>query len=265
MNQNYQFINDITDILDLLYKQGWDERNGGNLSYLLDEEEAKEVADLEVRTVIETTFNMHDILGRYFVVTGTGKYFKNCKKDPLHNLGIIKILSDNSYGIVYGLINSRPTSELPTHLKCHIERLKVSSTQKLVIHCHTTNIIAMTHILPLDEDKWTEILWKMQTESIVVFPEGIGVLPWILCGGDEIGEATAKKMSHYRAVVWAQHGLFATGADLDETYGLIETIEKAAEIYVKICDKKIVQSISNENLLEIAKAFKIDFKHGIID
>ena len=97
------------------------------------------------------------------------------------------------------------------------------------------------------------------------FPEGIGVLPWILCVGDEIGEATAKKMSHYRAVVWAQHGLFATGADLDETYGLIETTEKAAEIYVKICDKKIVQSISNENLLEIAKAFKIDFKLGIID
>ena len=128
-----------------------------------------------------------------------------------------------------------------------------------------SDIICMSHILELNEDKWTEILWKMQTESIVVFPEGIGVLEWILCGGDLIGDATAKKMANYRAVVWAQHGLFATGTSLDETFGLIETIEKAAEIYMKICDKKIVQSISNENLLEIAQAFHINFKHGIID
>ena len=52
---------------------------------------------------------------------------------------------------------------------------------------------------------------------------------------------------------------------LDEVYGLIETIEKAAEIYMKICDKQIVQSISNENLIEIANAFKINYRKGIID
>ena len=34
---------------------------------------------------------------------------------------------------------------------------------------------------------------------------------------------------------------------------------------MKICDKKIVQSISNENLKEIAVAFKIDYRKGIID
>ena len=83
--------------------------------------------------------------------------------------------------------------------------------------------------------------------------------------GDEIGDATAVKMKEYRSVVWAQHGIFCTGESLDETFGLIETIEKAAEIYLKICDKKIVQSISNDNLKEIAKAFKIDYKKGIID
>jgi rhamnulose-1-phosphate aldolase len=123
----------------------------------------------------------------------------------------------------------------------------------------------MTHILPLDSNKFTEILWKMQTESIVVFPEGVAVLPWILCGGTQIGIETAKLMSEYRSVIWAQHGIFCTGVSLDEVYGLIETIEKAAEIYMKICDKQIVQSISNENLIEIANAFGITYRHGIID
>lgn len=123
----------------------------------------------------------------------------------------------------------------------------------------------MTHIFPQDENKWTETLWKMQTESIVVFPEGVGVLPWMLCGGIEIGKATAKKMKEYRAVVWSQHGLFTTGKDLDEVFGLIETIEKAAEIYMKICDKKIYQSITNEDLKELAALFKLNYKKGIID
>ena len=32
-------IEQVSDILDLLYKHGWDERNGGNLSYILTEDE----------------------------------------------------------------------------------------------------------------------------------------------------------------------------------------------------------------------------------
>ena len=105
----------------------------------------------------------------------------------------------------------------------------------------------------------------MQTESIVVFPEGVAVLPWILCGGEEIGIATAEKMKKYRSVIWAQHGIFSTGETLDEVFGLIETIEKAAEIYLKICDKKIYQSITNDELITLAKAFNLNYKKGIID
>ena len=209
---------------------------------------------------------MSSIVGKYFLITGTGKYFKNCKKDPENNLGLFKILDKKTIGLLWGLKDGGgPTSETPTHLSCHIERLKVDKEHRLVIHCHPTNIICMSHIHELDENSWTKDLWKMQTESIVVFPEGIGVLPWMLCGGIEIGKATADKMKEYRAVVWSQHGLFTTGKNLDEVFGLIETIEKAAEIYMKIFDKKIYQSISDENLKELAKAFKLTYKKGVID
>ncbi len=261
------FIEETVDILDLLYKHNWDERNGGNLSYIIKEEEVKSF--LKEEKVIRTyhyDFDMSSIVGKYFLITGTGKYFKNCKKDPENNLGLFKILDKNTIGLLWGLKDGGgPTSETPTHLSCHIERLKVDKEHRLVIHCHPTNIICMSHIHELDENSWTKDLWKMQTESIVVFPEGIGVLPWMLCGGTEIGKATADKMKEYRAVVWSQHGLFTTGKNLDEVFGLIETIEKAAEIYMKIFDKKIYQSISDENLKELAKAFKLTYKKGVID
>lgn len=261
------FIEEVTEILDLLYKHNWDERNGGNLSYILKEEEVKEVCD--IKNIIKTfkyDFDMSYLVGKYFIITGSGKYFKNCLKDPENNLGIVKVLDKNTLGLIWGYKDGgRPTSELPTHLKSHIERLKVDSEHRLVIHTHPTNIICMTHIHSLDSNSWTEDLWKMQTESIVVFPEGIAVLPWILCGGNEIGDETAKKMKEYRSVVWAQHGIFCTGKTLDEVFGLIETIEKAAEIYMKIYDKKIYQSISNEQLITLAKAFNLNYRKGIID
>ena len=261
------FIEETVDILDLLYKHNWDERNGGNLSYIIKEKEVKSF--LKEEKVIRTyryDFDMSSIVEKYFLITGTGKYFKNCKKDPENNLGLFKILDKNTIGLLWGLKDGGgPTSETPTHLSCHIERLKVDKEHRLVIHCHPTNIICMSHIHELDENSWTKDLWKMQTESIVVFPEGIGVLPWMLCGGIEIGKATADKMKEYRAVVWSQHGLFTTGKNLDEVFGLIETIEKAAEIYMKIFDKKIYQSISDENLKELAKAFKLTYKKDVID
>ena len=260
-------IEQVTDILDLLYKHNWDERNGGNLSYILLEEEVKEVCDINnVIREIHYDFDMSDIVGRYFLITGTGKYFKNCKKFPKENLGILKVKDSHTLSLLWGYSDGgRPTSEAPTHLKCHIERLKIDSLHRLVIHCHPTNVICMTHIHYLDSNHWTEDLWKMQTESIVVFPEGIAVLPWIVCGGEEIGNATSEKMKEYRSVVWAQHGIFFTGKTLDEVFGLIETIEKAAEIYVKICDKKIYQSITNEQLIALAKEFKLNYRKGIID
>lgn len=260
-------IEEVVEILDLLYKHGWDERNGGNLSYIVTREEVSEVTDPDrVSRTFKYNCDMTDLIGKYFVITASGSYFKNMVKASEENLGILKVLDKNTLGLVWGYSNgAHPTSEAPTHLRCHIERLKVDKESRLVIHCHTTNIICMTHICPLDSKFFTETLWKMQTESIVVFPEGVAVLPWILCGGDLIGIETAKLMSEYRSVVWAQHGLFATGKSLDEVFGLIETIEKAAEIYMKICDKKIMQSISNDNLKEIAVAFNINYRKGIID
>ena len=78
------------------------------------------------------------------------------------------------------------------------------------------------------------ILWKMQAESLAVFPEDIGIIPYMTPGTNKIGEATAAKMSEFKVVMWPHHGIFAVGSDLDETFGLIETVEKAASIFTTI-------------------------------
>ena len=88
------FVKEMMETTANMYRLGWDERNGGNISYLLDEAEVAEYLDLtRVIRTIPTGFDAKPLIGRIFIVTGTGKYFKNVEKDPQTNLGIVRIAS----------------------------------------------------------------------------------------------------------------------------------------------------------------------------
>ncbi|MBR3036863.1 MAG: class II aldolase/adducin family protein, partial [Lachnospiraceae bacterium] len=75
-----------------MYAHGWDERNGGNISLLLSEKEVTEYLDPEkVLRTIPTGFEAKELDGKFFLVTGTGKYFKNVQYEPDVNLGIVRL------------------------------------------------------------------------------------------------------------------------------------------------------------------------------
>lgn len=87
-----KFVKDLCDTTANMYRLGWDERNGGNISVLLDDEDVSKYLDLnEVKRNIPIAFEGTKLAGKYFIVTGSGVYFKNIKKDPENGLGIIRI------------------------------------------------------------------------------------------------------------------------------------------------------------------------------
>ena len=250
-----------------MYDHGWDERNGGNISLMVSEEEVAKYLDLTaVIREIPTGFDAPTLDGRYFLVTGTGKYFKNVQYAPDVNLGLIRVKdSGRTAELLWGYTDGGQfTSELPAHLMSHAARLAVDPDNRVVMHCHPGNLLAMTYVHSLDEKDFTRTLWQMCTECIVVFPEGVNVLPWMLCGTNSIGEATAEKMNTARLVVWAQHGIYGAGKDLDETFGLIETAEKAAEIYMKIAHLPIKQTITDEQMRQLVAFFKVSPREGYL-
>ena len=59
--------------------------------------------------------------------------------------------------------------------------------------------------------------------------------------------------------VWAHHGMFATGEDFDLTFGLMHTIEKAAEILVKVMSMRPskLQTIMPDDFRKLAKDFNV--------
>ena len=71
------FVEEMRKTTANMYRLGWNERNGGNISYLLDETEVGEYLDLnQVIRTIPLGFDATSIIGKVFIVTGTGKYFK---------------------------------------------------------------------------------------------------------------------------------------------------------------------------------------------
>ncbi|MBR5572833.1 MAG: rhamnulose-1-phosphate aldolase [Oscillospiraceae bacterium] len=262
------FVEEMKKTTANMYRMGWDERNGGNISVLLDSDEVAEYLDLDnvIRT-IPTGFDATALIGKIFIVTGTGKYFKNVADDPETNLGIIRIAEDGTTAeLLWGYRDGgKFTSELPAHLMSHIKRLEVNPNNRVIMHTHPTNLLAMTYVHTLDEREFTRTLWRMCTECIVVFPDGVNVLPWMVCGTNEIGEATAEKMATARLVVWGLHGIYGAGADLDETFGLIETAEKAAELYLKIAHLPRVNTISDEQLHLLEDRFNVKAREGWLD
>lgn len=254
------------------WEQGWHERNGGNLSYRIKPEEIDMVKEnlSTDRDWADIGTSVPELAGEYFLVTGTGKYLRNVATNPEDSIGIIEIDGrGEKYRIRWGYTGGgRPTSELPSHLMNHEVKKKVTGGKHRVIyHAHTTNIIALTFVLPLKDEVFTRELWEMATECPVVFPDGVGVIPWMVPGGRDIAVATSELMKKYDVAIWAHHGTFCSGEDFDSTFGLMHTVEKSAEILVKVLSitPKKLQTITADNFRDLAKDFKLTLSERFLN
>ena len=254
------------------WHQGWHERNGGNLTYRMTEDDVDQCRPffLSPGPWVIMDVQAENLAGEHFITTGSGKYFRNVEPDPAHSLGIVEINGEgNAWRIVWGLEDGgKPTSEFPSHFMNHsVRKAATNGANRVIYHCHATNIIALTYILPLTDRDFSRALWQSATECPVVFPEGVGVCPWMVPGGAGIARATSEKMKSYQAAIWAQHGLFVSGPDFDTAFGLAHTIEKSAEIYWKVLasGQPVLQTITDDALRAIAKDFGVCLNEAFLE
>ena len=256
------------------WDQGWHERNGGNLTYRMRPEEVEQCRPYFKDTPgqwVNMGVQADNLRGEFFISPGSGKYFRNVPLAPQDNICIVEINeAGDAWRIVWGLEKGgRPTSEFPSHFLNHSVRKEATGGAcRVIYHAHPANLIAMTYILPLTARDFTRALWKSATECPVVFPGGVGVVPWMVPGGSDIALATSQLMKEYDAAVWAHHGLFASGPDFDTTFGLMHTIEKAAQIYILALSAgqgRILQTIEDDDLRAIAKDFGVTLREEFLD
>ncbi|CAI0892452.1 rhamnulose-1-phosphate aldolase [Serratia proteamaculans] len=246
-----------------MWLKGWDERNGGNVSLrLLDEEVQPYAADFYPQPRrVELSQPAVELANCWFLVTGSGKFFRNVQLDPADSLVLLRISEDgHAYSIHWGLTNGGlPTSELASHLQSHcVRKTLTDGRDRVIMHCHATNLIALSYVLELDSASFTRMLWEGSTECLVVFPDGVGIVPWMVPGTDGIGEQTSQQMGSHSLVLWPFHGIFASGPSLDEAFGLIDTAEKSAQVLVKVLSMNgMKQTISKAQLIALGERFEV--------
>ena len=256
------FVSGMVKATGDMWLKGWDERNGGNVSLRLTESDlAPYRTCLTALRTLPLAEPLPELAGQYYLVTGTGQFFRNVRLEPAVTLGIIQMAPDGkSVQILWGYADGgAPTSELSAHLTSHKTRQAVSKGRdRVIMHCHATNLIALSYVLRPETATLTRALWEGSTECLVVFPDGIGVLAWMVPGTDAIGGATAALMRQYSLVLWPFHGVFGAGPSLDFAFGLIDTVEKSAEVLVKVLSMGGVrQSMTTQNLRDLAARFGV--------
>lgn len=281
------FVRDFARMCDEGWRHGWHERNGGNASYRLTDREKGDVraclgaatrvvgfaastseddakASTDAADWVPLDVEAPELAGEWLLITATGSYMQNVAHDPGSCLGVIELDErGGAYRVVWGFVGGgRPTSEVSAHVLIHAR--KKTATQgafRVLYHCHPTPVIALTHVLGADARTITRLLWKMMTECVMVFPQGVGVVPCEVPGSMELARMTANAVRDHDAVIWAQHGLLATGESFDAAFGLIHVIVKAAQIFESACimagGPAAVAGISDEELMRIANGLGV--------
>lgn len=243
-----------------LWIRGWAERNAGNLSYRLSREDLSGT-ELQEQPWNKLGIQLPDVAGERFLFTATGSFLRVLEHHLQRDMGVIEIDEGGGrYRILWGFAdNGGPTSELLPHLRAHSARMRTGNTQdRALMHTHAQNLIALTYAIPLTTHSLTRLLWEMHTECIVVFPQGCGFLDWLMPGSEELARATEGVFEKRTLAVWKQHGVVAMGPDFETAFGLIETAEKAAEIYLKVAALGLVpEKLSTEQLRGLAEKWNV--------
>jgi rhamnulose-1-phosphate aldolase len=257
------FLQDIIKTSRDIWSKGWAEANAGNISVRL----VPHAVDLESVPRREGAWvplepSVPSLAKELFLVTGGGRYLRNIELFPEKNVGVIEIRETGSaYRIVWGFQPSGgPTSELPAHLAVHAVRARVSKgIERAVIHTHSPNLIALTNVVDLDTARLTRLLWSVHAECVVVFPDGVELIPWHIPGTAALADRTARAFERRRVALWQSHGVIASGRNLDSAFGLIDTVEKAASIHLlTVAAGGAKQLLSVDRLRELAAHFQVE-------
>ena len=253
-------IRETSEIAGYLWQRGWAERNASNISVNISGLIQQEFDDIGVHSFHILPVCYPKLAGNVYFVTGTGKRMRDLAQKPMKNALILQLNEEaNGYWIISQNIDNKenflPTSELPTHLGIHQMIAERGSDEKVVMHTHALELVTLTHSKEFcDQDRLNNVLWSMHPETVMFVPKGVGFVPYLLPGSNEIATETLKALENHDVALWEKHGVFAIGRSVAETFDVIDILAKAANIFFMCRSANIIPgSFSEEQLAELRK------------
>ena len=177
----------------------------------------------------------------------------------MENMAVIRISDTGDWYEIIADNPVRPTSELPSHLSMHDYLKGRGIDNKVVLHTHPTDLVAMTHNrVFLQPDVLGKLLWSMIPETRVIVPKGLGIVPYKMPSSVELADATLKELDDYDVVMWEKHGVFAVGTDVMDAFDQIDVLTKAAQIYINArCMGFEPDGMTKEQMQELTDVFHL--------
>ncbi|MDX9907596.1 MAG: rhamnulose-1-phosphate aldolase [Bacteroidales bacterium] len=226
----------IAEVASLLWQKGWAEASGGNISVNVTEFYPNVRIDFRTYPMIPLPVKYPAIAHNYIFITSKGSRMRTLAKDPGSGICLVKISkSGEAYQVLFEDPENPlvPSSELPSHFAIHNLLVKQKREEKAVVHAHVHEMVAMSHISGFNnEARLNELLMGMHTETAYFIPEGMGYVPLLEPGSQELAKATLKSLKDHKVILWERHGCLATGKDVDEAFDRIDLVAKAAKIYL---------------------------------
>jgi rhamnulose-1-phosphate aldolase len=255
-------IIDCGEVGFLLWRKGWCEGAAGNMSIAVDFPNYHSAPG----AAVALSFHVPDLNGRCFLVTASGKRFRDIAKEPEQCLGIVRIIDQGrAFVVEWGFLGgSRATSELSAHLAVHQQRLRCGKAIKTVLHAHATNLIALSFVprFRRDPDLLMGILYRMHTEAYQGLPRGISYIGFRVPGGDELASDAATALTTSDVALWSHHGVVSVGANVDDAMDLMEYADKAAQLFLMISQRNDSGAyLSEHDLRELKDAYHQTVAH----
>ncbi len=256
-----EILEDMADVGQRMWQIGASEGAAGNMSVFM-----RDLDELDPRFPRGDVFDLPVVAPAladgWLAVSRSGRRIRDIGRAPEQSLCLLEIDGEGARATLYGAAGGRPTSELNSHLAVHDDHVgRRELGYHALLHAQPLRLTFLSHVdAYADTLALNRRLLRWQPETIIEFPEGIGVLPFEMHGSPEQMAATAAGLRAHRAVIWRRHGIVTRAdASIGKAGDLVEYAEAAARYeYLNLQSGSPSTGLSDEELRMIARRLGID-------
>lgn len=260
--RSYPFAQVAADIGEAgaqVTRLGAAEASAGNISVFVPALDGLDPA-FKPGPVIRLPLACPPLAGGWVVITGSGRRLRDVISDPHASLCLLQILPGGTQACLYQAGMVKPTSELDSHLAVLADQAAVSNgVTHAVMHAQPPALTYLSHLDRYADSAYlSSRLVRWQPETILVFPTGIGTVPFHPPGTAEQAGATRPLMAHCRVAVWQKHGILARAESAVKAADLVEYAETAASYELEnLRLGEPASGLTDEELLQICAAYGV--------
>lgn len=239
------------------------EAGAGNISICLDDlPGVRKVFPLSER--IDLPLPAPALAGRTLLVTGSGRRLRQIEDDPVAAIGAVIVEEDGQHAELLSSPRrqfAKLTSEFNSHLAVHNDQIAARDLPfHATVHAQPPHLTFLSHIPAYQSTQaMNDAILRWEPESIVALSQGIGVLPFMVPGSEQLMAANVEGLRTHEIVLWGKHGTMSR-SDLSVTRAVdrVEYAETGAMYeHMNLTAGGVAEGLSKAEIRSVADAFGV--------